>query len=856
MVIFDEPAPPDEVLARIVDGASVGVAVCNVDGSFRKVNPAYARVCGRPAEELVGASPHELGLAFPADGHDELVARVAATGLAILDVETVVPGVSGAAPTVWVSGFHPLFDGRRVDAVGIVSVDATASRGAEQALREREETLRLTLDETETGVWSWTVGADEIEWSSKVSVVHGLAEGESTPKRFEDYIGLVHPEDRALLTGVVGQAVERGEGYELDFRVVPPGGSVRWVWTRATLLDGGADRPPRLVGITRDATHRVRLQEHERFFRDAAEVLMSSRDERQMLGELARLAVGTVCDWCSFELVRGGTFEQVAVAHQDPEKVGLARELRRRMPPEPDAPSGAGKVARTGEPELYERITEDTLASMVEDEELLRIVLDLGLHSAMIVPLVVHDATIGAATFVTAESGRAYGAADLEFALDVSRSIALAVENARLFASERAARAAVEAAHGRTARLQRVTESLSTTLTPDEVVGVMLMDGCEAVGAARCRMYLLDGERLLPCGDGGEGTAADRDAVAVDIGSQHPAAEALRKLRPVVAAAPSVRNPDVDRSASAGRNRVGLGLPLLSRSEPVGAAVLTYPDGVVPTQADKTLAMTVGRLCAEALERARIFEREHDVAVTLQRSMLPHSLPDVSGLRIAAKYLPGVEGLHVGGDWFDAVALDGGALAVTVGDVVGKGIFAAAAMGQLRNAVRVYALEGYPPGDLVARLSERADELSNASFATLVHVVVDPDSGRCRYAAAGHPPPLLRRADGEVIRLEGGRTPPLGAGPYPAEEGSVELRAGDSLILYTDGLAERRSLPLVEGLDRLEAALASGPPEGAGRLADHLLRALDAEGREDDLVVFVLQLDADQAPASARSADG
>lgn len=815
-------------------------------------NPVFAEACGLGEAALTGATPADLSLTFPAASHGELIERALVGGRPIVDVETTVPQANGTAARRWQVEYHPIQDGGQTTAVAVIAADVSDRNVAEEALRERDETLRLTLSETQTGVWSWTVGSDEIEWSPMVAQIHGFTEG-ATPKRFEEYIQHVHPDDRETLSRFVQHAIETGEGYEVDFRVVPPSGSVRWVWTSASVLEGAPGRPRRVVGITRDATRRRRIQEQQRFFRAAARVLMAARNEGEMLQELAEMAVGSICDWCSFELVRDGRIESVAVAHEDPSKVALALDLRERIPVEIDDEHGVPKVLRSGEPELWERVTEELLEPIVDDPKLVRILMELGLHSALIVPLRARDGVLGAVTFVSSESGRAYSAADLEFAMDVGGSIALAVENTRLLDAERRARSAAETAQERTERLQSVTESLSVTLTTNEVMAVILADGRAALDADGCLVYTLENAQLLRAGRVGPDADAAPEHLTLAEDGNHPVVQAVLTLTP------SVVDGRIDLSRGgepdAHPRQRHLVVPLISGTGGIGAVVFSFEqEHSRLTAADEALAVTIGRLCAGALERARAFEREHDVAVTLQRSMLPHSLPRVAGLRVAAKYLPGVEGLHVGGDWFDAVALEGGGLAVTVGDVVGKGVFAAGAMGQLRNAIRVYALEGYGPGDLIAHLCERSDDLTSAPFATVAHALIDPTTGTCRYACAGHPPPFLRRSDGTVERLEGGRSTPLGAGPSPRAEASVRIGPGDAIVLYSDGFVERRELPLGDGLDALEAALAASNHSGASALADDLLRVLDVESREDDVVVLVVQLVAQ--PANARSTEG
>ena len=170
----------------------------------------------------------------------------------------------------------------------------------------------------------------------------------------------------------------------------------------------------------------------------------------------------------------------------------------------------------------------------------------------------------------------------------------------------------------------------------------------------------------------------------------------------------------------------------------------------------------LAQVAATRLENALLYEREHRVAETLQRSLLPETVPRLDGAELAALYLPGSSEASVGGDWYDAIVLDDGSVALVIGDVVGRGVKAASSMGQLRNAVRAYLLEGYGPAQTLARVNRLLDSLGGG-FATLACLVVDPLSGAIRYANAGHPPPLVVGPDGATRWLEDGLAPPIGA---------------------------------------------------------------------------------------------
>ncbi|MEV0259669.1 ATP-binding SpoIIE family protein phosphatase [Streptomyces sp. NPDC050732] len=245
---------------------------------------------------------------------------------------------------------------------------------------------------------------------------------------------------------------------------------------------------------------------------------------------------------------------------------------------------------------------------------------------------------------------------------------------------------------------------------------------------------------------------------------------------------------------------------------------------------------------AEAAERLRTSERaQRETAVTLQKSLLPQELEQPDDLRIAATYQPGGTEAAVGGDWYDVITLGGGRTALVIGDVMGRGVRAAAVMGQLRTAVRAYARLDLPPHEVLQLLDGLAAEIDASQIATCVYAVHDPNEGSLVYASAGHLPILVRDENGTIHKAEEPTGPPLGTGGWLHTSGSVPLGPGSTAVLYTDGLVERRSEDIDEGVASLERALAgaTGTPQV---VCDRLIRALGVTAdHDDDVAVLVLQ---------------
>jgi serine phosphatase RsbU (regulator of sigma subunit)/anti-sigma regulatory factor (Ser/Thr protein kinase) len=326
---------------------------------------------------------------------------------------------------------------------------------------------------------------------------------------------------------------------------------------------------------------------------------------------------------------------------------------------------------------------------------------------------------------------------------------------------------------------------------------------------------------LQPVGEGFTGAiAADATAAAVEELADGELESALREAGALSA----------------------LGVPMLVEGRVTGVICVATRDKRQFSPEDRSLLQLVAERAALAVEHARVYQRELGMVEMLQRSLLPERLPRLPGIQVAARYLPGGGGAEVGGDWYDAIPLEGGRIGLALGDVVGHGIGAAALMGQLRNALRAYAVEGHGPADVVSRLDRLVQGLEQGRMATLLYMVLEADLGSVTFSTAGHLPPLLLGSDGSAEYLEGVRMPPLGVMPRAKhQETRAEVPAGATLVLYTDGLVEERGVSIDTGLDDLKRAVMSGPREPES-LCDHIIDTLLANRMAtDDVAVLVLQ---------------
>ena len=403
---------------------------------------------------------------------------------------------------------------------------------------------------------------------------------------------------------------------------------------------------------------------------------------------------------------------------------------------------------------------------------------------------------------------------------------ALALERSQLYDEEQRLRE-------RSEQMQRVTAKLSNAVTQAEVAEVVVEAAVENVVASSASLYGVNEERDVARRLARHGAATGDGADAESsLGDDSPLAQVVR-----TGGWWSERQPDV--GAQRVNGSVSVIVPLVAGRRAVGALELGWADPIVLGSDDRVFLQTLAGQGAQALDRARQFELERSIAETLQRSVLPVSLPRLAGAQIAARYLPGTHEVTVGGDWFDAVELPDDRVGLVVGDVVGKGVHAAASMGQLRNALRAISIERLKPPSALARLDRVASDALETSFATVVYAVVDRNAGLLRFSSAGHPPPVVAYPDGRVEVLEEGRGLPLGTGLGPKyRQCVVELPAGSVVVLYTDGLVERRGRTIDEGIEGLVRAV-EGAPKDAERLLEHVLETLVAGAeRADDVAIL------------------
>ncbi|GAA0364556.1 hypothetical protein GCM10009530_12840 [Microbispora corallina] len=407
----------------------------------------------------------------------------------------------------------------------------------------------------------------------------------------------------------------------------------------------------------------------------------------------------------------------------------------------------------------------------------------------------------------------------------------------------------------RTARLQGATAQLAEALTVEQVVQVIIDVGRTALAADHSAVALLDPDRatLKVINSGG---IPDAPGEEIELSHANVMTMAVNSRRPVFAEAPaSLRTLLVDAGAEEDHigaflshtdERAWVGLPLLAAGRALGALRFSFTRTQKISQEDGVFLEALAGQCALAVERATLFEREHRTAETLQRSLLPDRLPVVRGLVLSQRFRSGSRHVQVGGDWYDAFVLQDGRVAAVVGDVMGKGVKAAAGMGRIRNAMRALALTNPPPAAVLTgldRVFEATEEEEQVT--TLAYMVVEPSTGEGTLALAGHPPPLLVSPQGVGLLHETEPGTPLGWATS-RKQFRFCVPPGHTAVLYSDGLVENRKRGLDAGLRELSSSVAEAPPEVVSSphmLLDFLVdRMLSGYEQDDDVTVLAVHV--------------
>lgn len=592
---------------------------------------------------------------------------------------------------------------------------------------------------------------------------------------------------------------------------------------------------------------------------EASRILASSLDYGTTLTNVARLLVPALAEWVLVDVIdENGAVRSVAMAHADAEREELARELRRRHPPDPARGHPIFTVVRTAASVVENEISDEDLRTRAFDETHLAMLRTIGIRGHMVVPLVVRGRVLGTLSLVACTSNRRFGREDLEFAEEIGRRAARAIDTAQLYAAEQRARGDAEEAVRRVNALNSLTALAASAMDPGAVFdefGEILRTLVPFVRVS-VSLYVPETDSLTIPYFKGPPLSAPRERF------EGPKAGSARGwvldhnrpyLRTDTGAAQEFSE---DRILGAAGIRAYIIIPLRVGSRTIGTLNFGHDRPGAYAESHTRIAQPIADQLALAVSRFELFEeaqrRAGELSETLQRALLPARLPEPPFTSIGALYLPADPQAGIGGDWYDALHLPDDTILLSMGDVAGHGVPAAAAMGQVRHVVRAYALEGRGPSEILGAVNRFLCHLPEGPQLSLWLGIVDPYSGIFTYSGGGHPPVLLVTPEGAVESLAC-TGPPLGLIPgsiHPQQR--LALTSGTRLIACTDGLIEA-ARDILTNERRFHAAAAAGrgtgPEQAAEMIASEVLRG---HTHEDDIAILVFDLLPHDAPLAFR----
>ena len=402
---------------------------------------------------------------------------------------------------------------------------------------------------------------------------------------------------------------------------------------------------------------------------------------------------------------------------------------------------------------------------------------------------------------------------------------------------------AAQRAGDRATRLQRVTAALARATTPEDVAAVVVSEGVAALGASGGGLLVPaeDGEHLSVPGAVGYGEGLVGQLRDERIDAPLPAATALRTGEAVWLESRAERDRQFPELKGFEASTLAMcAVPLAVGGHTIGALRFSFDGRKLFDEDERAFVLALAAQTAQTLQRTEVYEAEREAALQLQRALLPEQITGVSGWDVAAYYSPAGE-QEAGGDFYDVIQLESGQLAAMVGDVMGRGVQAAAAMAQIRSTIRAYALDDPDPVRVFRRVDRFFETLGLSQLVTVLYFLVDPGRETVHIANAGHLDPLLVLRDKTVAVPTAGDLP-FGVGLEDRRVTTIDLPEGASLVAMTDGLVERRGEDIDEGIERVLQATRQARDLSAQGLLTHIITTAAADRQhDDDVTVFVLR---------------
>jgi PAS domain S-box-containing protein len=746
----------------------------------------------------------------------------------------------------------------------VAELELSAAQSAVGTSRVR---LEVALAASSIGIWERDLRSDTGFWDKRCAQLFGLDDATEVESFTQMLRERTHPEDHAAVEEAMRVAIEERGQFTIESRIVRTDGGVRWIVARGRVLGNSRGEPVRVLGTVIDVTE-ARRQAEQRlaaFHRATAiaevavELANATRMEdlpeivqrgAQVLGaESSALAI--------FDALGGPLRLHMTrqLAHEVQEHVdqpveGVEMELDDRHPTQYAAMRGR-RVLLASAQEMLDRFPATREGIQV-----------LGVQAAAALPLRIEGRVLGSFLAIWRDE-HPFVADDIEVLEALAAQIALSVSRLRADAERAEAVAAMAEANQRLRLLAEAGRVLSGTLEIDQQVEQLAELVVPELGDW-CWLVVTDEQgRLheLACAHRDPSRRAEletyvRSMVAVmtdQAGARVVTATGRPLVMPVIDwehVERALPEPGVREALARLGAASGTVVPLVARGQVMGALGLFNREERGPlSQAQVDSAVEIGRRAGLALHHARLYGQQRALADALQRSMLTEP-PQIEGCEIVVRYVPAAAGAEIGGDWYDAFFDRGGQPVLAIGDVVGHDTRAAAAMGQVRGLLRgISYSSGGTPAEVLSRVDRAVEGLALDTMATALVARLEmedrgPGRTRLRWANAGHPPAVLLGADGEVSLLDGKPADLLlGVAPESIREDHVvELEAGATVLLYTDGLVERRDRDIDAGTDELLTVLGEIAGLPLEELCDRLLERLFLPDAHDDVAVLAVRL--------------
>jgi len=748
----------------------------------------------------------------------------------------------------------------------VAELELSAAQSAAGASRVR---LEVALDASSIGIWERDLRTDTGFWDKRCAAFFGL-EGATEITAFDQMmLERIHPEDHATVTQAMETAIAERSAFTVETRILRADGGVRWVVSRGRVMGNTRGEPVRVLGTIIDVTEA----------RHQAEQRLSAFHRATAIAEVAAELANAARLEDLPEIVQRGAqvlgAESSALAVFDPDGVALRLHMTRRLAGEiqehVDYPVEGVEIERDEkQPTQYAAMhgrrvllasVEEMLTRFPATREGIEL---LGVKAIAALPLRIEGQVLG--TFVGIwQTEHDFVADDVEVLEALAAQIALSVSRLQADAERARAVAAMGEANQRLQLLAEAGRVLSGTLEIDQQVGQLVELVVPELGDW-CWLVVTDEQgrlRELACAHRDPARRAELETYVrsmVAVMTEEAGARVVTTTgQPLVM--PSIDWGQVERAlpdpgAREALARLGAAsgtiVPLVARGHTLGALGLFNREERGPLTADQVeTAVEIGRRAGLALHHARLYGQQRALADALQRSMLTEP-PRIEGCEVVVRYVPAAAGAEIGGDWYDAFFDREGQPVLAIGDVVGHDTRAAAAMGQVRGLLRGISFSsGGTPAEVLRRVDRAVEGLALDTMATALVARVERDEGvpgaRLRWANAGHPPAICVSAEGEVSLLD--EKPAdllLGVFPETMREDHVSvLEPGATLLLYTDGLVERRDRDIDEGTEALMAVVAEVADLPLDELCDRLLERLFLPDAQDDVAVLAVRLSSD-----------